>query len=727
MSAPHFIRQPTSPAVRGGIKFALAGTVALSLALWLGLDEPEWAVTTAFVLSTPKFVGAIGEKTVLRIGGAMAGALIGILLVAGLLPQHTWLFLLAMGILTSLTTTLYGGSLMPYGFRQAGYTATLVAASGLLHPTMAWEIGLARCQEICLGIAVTMTLTTLLWPRYAHVEFVKDARGTLGILARIFRKQIEGGGESGGVLEKVGGSFSKLRMMIRLGSMESKRFLRRKPQVDKVVAQLGALSTALSNFERTLAADSVYRQFFAAQLSPLLESLAKTMEALADPQASHAARKDALAGATGHLNIYQARLSEFRATHIGDHASVDESLGHAGHALAIHEIHEALKHLSALLPLVEKHQARGLPGFQMQKFRKPDGEAIKGGVRGGITIVLGLILLDWLRLPGGGIMLVGMYLLTVIAINSPDRRGDLGSFRALGRALPACAGYWLCLILLAPLLSNDVVVFVVLAAMLFAAGHAWETGKMSPFGSMVCLVMVAVLVNLYSPEPVTSKDIAGPMTGLMLAVVLSAVLRRFLWPVLPQKTYRADLAQLLTFLAAIASRPEQKTQMHKRAEVALYSAECVTLIGVMEKLRAMDEATGGRHRSYLRSLARLGGHLISTTGKVSLPQEARECYEQERGRLLAAVADFLRLQHRAVAEQTTPAEAQPLPPIREWTTRCRNLIRAHTAEDLPVYLSLGLLYRVEQIAASADEAGRKGAALDFGGTGWILNLGSELR
>lgn len=716
MSAPRLMSSPTSPAVRGGIKFALAGTVALSLALWLGLDEPEWAVTTAFVLSTPKFVGAIGEKTVLRIGGAMAGALIGILLVAGLLPQHTWLFLLAMGVLTSLTTTLYGGSLMPYGFRQAGYTATLVAASGLLHPAMAWEIGLARCQEICLGIAVTMTLATVLWPRYAHVEFVKDARGTLGILARIFRMQIAGGGESGGVLEKVGGSFSKLRMMIRLGSMESKRFLRRKPQVDKVVAQLGALSTALSNFERTLAADSVYRQFFAAQLDPLLEALARTMEALADSQASRAARKDALAGATSHLRIYQARLSEFRAAHIGDHASVEESLGHAGHALAIHEIHEALKHLSALLPLVEKHQARGLPGFQVQKFRKPDGEAIKGGVRGGITIVLGLILLDWLRLPGGGIMLVGMYLLTVIAINSPDRRGDLGSFRALGWALLACAGYWLGLILLAPLLSNDVVVFVVLAGMLFVAGHAWETGKMSPFGSMVCLVMVAVLVNLYSPEPVTPKDIAGPMTGLMLAVVLSAVLRRFLWPVLPQKTYRADLAQLLSFLETIASRPDQKAPMHKRAEVALYSAECVTLVGVIEKLRAMDDATGGRHRSYLRSLARLGGHLISTTGKVGLPKEALEYYELERARLLAAVADFLRLQHRAVGEKTIPAEAQDLPPIREWTTRCRNLIRAHTAEDLPTYLSLGLLYRIEQVGVSVNEAGRKGAEIDWGRT-----------
>ncbi len=37
--------------------------------------------------------------------------------------------------------------------------------------------------------------------------------------------------------------------------------------------------------------------------------------------------------------------------------------------------------------------------------------------------------------------------------------------------------------------------------------------------------------------------------------------------------------------------------MHQRAEIALYSAECVTLIGVMENLRVMDHATAIRHRA----------------------------------------------------------------------------------------------------------------------------------
>lgn len=717
MATPPLVKTPISPAVRGGIKFAVAGTSALFLALWLGLDEPEWAVTTAFVLSTPKFVGAIGEKTVLRIGGAMVGALIGSLLVAGLLPHHTWLFLLAMGLLTSFTTTMYGGSLMPYGFRQCGYTATLVAAGGLLHPALAWEIGLARCEEICLGIAVTMTLTTVLWPRYAQVEFVQEARETLGTLAKIFREQVgaratPGGG---GVLEKVGSRFARLRVMIRLGGMESKRFLRRKPQVDEVVAQLAALSTALSSFGRTLAADSVYRAFLAGQLDPLVEALARTMEKLADPQASREARKEALDEATARLKGYQARLSEFRATHQGDGATVDESLGHAGHALAVHEIHDALSHLSALLPMAEKQQARGLPGFQMQKFRRPDREAITGGVRGGITIVLGLILLDWLRLPGGSIMLVGMYLFTVIAINSPDRSGDLGSFRALGWALPACGVYWLGLILLAPLLSNVVVLFLVLGVMLFAAGHAWETGRMSPYGSMVCLVMIAVLINLHASQPTTPRDIAGPMSGLVLAVLVSTAIRRFLWPVLPQKTYRGNLARLLGLLQQLASAPNHAAPMAQRAEIALYAAECVTLIREMEKLRAMDGDAAGRNRLYLRALARLGGHLISTTGTARLPQEALACYEEGRARLLPAVADLLRGQEQILEGQEHRAGAVTLPKIREWTTRCRSLIRAHSAEDLPTYLSLGLLYRTEQIAACAEEADRIGAEIDSSG------------
>lgn len=706
MPVPYFAKSLDSPAVRSGIKFALSGSLAFFLARWMGLAEPEWAVTTAFVLSTAKFVGAIGEKTVLRIAGAMAGALIGILLVAWVLP-HTWLFLLAMGLLTSLTTTMYGGSLAPYGFRQCGYTATLVAAEGLLHPAMAWQVGLARCEEICLGIAVTMILSTVLWPCYARVEFVKDVRETLAVLARIFRKQMETEAcrtESDGVLEKVGGSFAKLRMMIRLGEMEGRRFLRRKPQVDEVVAQLGALSTALSNFERTLSADSVYREYLAPQLDPLLEALAVTMERLASPQASRTERRASLAIATAHLEAYQARLSDFRATRLGDHASIDESLDHAGHALAIHEIHDALEHLCRLLPRIEKSEAPGLPGFRLQRFRPPDADAVKAGVRGGITVVLGLMLLDWLRLPGGSVMLVGMYLLTVIAINSPDRRGDLGSFRMLGHALLACAVYWLCLVILSPYLSIGAVLFPALAVVLFIAGYALETGRMNPYGSMVCLLMVAVLVNLSSREPITRQDVAGPMTGLILAAVISTTIRRFLWPALPQKTYRACLGKLLALLERLASAPDQRAPMSSRAEIALYSAECMTLIGVMEQLRVMSPALARLHRLRLRFLARLGGHLISTTGKVSLPREAHDFYREGRARLLAAVGDSLRLQHRAVEGREGFAAPPALPPLREWTAQCRQLIRTHTSEDLPTYLSLGLLYRIEQIAVSAGEA-----------------------
>ncbi len=153
--------------------------------------------------------------------------------------------------------------------------------------------------------------------------------------------------------------------------------------------------------------------------------------------------------------------------------------------------------------------------------------------------------------------------------------------------------------------------------------------------------------------------------------------------------------------------------MHQRAEIALYSAECVTLIGVLENLRVMDHATAMRHRGFLRSLARLGGHLISATGEVSLPQEARECYVQERARLLSAVHDSLRLQHQAVDRQETFAEPQVLPSIREWTAHCRDLIRAQTTETLPIYLSLGLLYRTEQIAVSANERGADGGQNRF--------------
>ncbi len=109
--------------IRNGIKVAVSCLLALFLALYFRLESPTWAVTTAFVLQVPKYVGAIAEKTLLRILGALAGAFIGYL-ITGSLEQNPVLFLGAMGLLLTFTTSMFGGHaralrLSPDGLHRA--------------------------------------------------------------------------------------------------------------------------------------------------------------------------------------------------------------------------------------------------------------------------------------------------------------------------------------------------------------------------------------------------------------------------------------------------------------------------------------------------------------------------------------------------------------------------------------------------------------------------------
>ena len=61
------------PAFRYGLKFGIAGVVAVFISLWARLDKPGWALFTVFVLMTAQYVGAIAEKSIFRLIGTVVG------------------------------------------------------------------------------------------------------------------------------------------------------------------------------------------------------------------------------------------------------------------------------------------------------------------------------------------------------------------------------------------------------------------------------------------------------------------------------------------------------------------------------------------------------------------------------------------------------------------------------------------------------------------------------
>lgn len=144
----------TVPQWRYAMRNAIAMCLALSIAYWLNLDEPYWAMTSAAVVSFPT-VGGVISKSLGRIAGSMLGACAA-LLIAGHTLTDPWLFLFAMSGWLAFCTwacAMYTNN-VAYAFQLAGYTCAIIAFPiiNVVDATKLWEIAQARVCEVIVGI-----------------------------------------------------------------------------------------------------------------------------------------------------------------------------------------------------------------------------------------------------------------------------------------------------------------------------------------------------------------------------------------------------------------------------------------------------------------------------------------------------------------------------------------------------------------------------------------------
>ena len=117
----------TSPQWRYALRNTIAMCLALSIAYWLDLDEPYWAMTSAAVVSFPT-VGGVISKSLGRIAGSLLGAGAAIL-IAGHTLTDPWFFLFAMSGWLAFCTwacAMYTNN-VAYAFQLAGYTCAIIA------------------------------------------------------------------------------------------------------------------------------------------------------------------------------------------------------------------------------------------------------------------------------------------------------------------------------------------------------------------------------------------------------------------------------------------------------------------------------------------------------------------------------------------------------------------------------------------------------------------------
>lgn len=167
---------PSAQAVQFAIKTLLAGGLALWCAFRFGLEQPQWALMTAFIVAQ-SLSGMVVQKGLARLLGTLIGASMTVLLMA-LFAQAPWLFLIAvalwMGLCTAASTMLR--SAWGYAFVLAGYTVAIIGLPAISQPLTVFDQAVARGTEIALGILCATVVSAVLWPQRVERQLAQQAR-----------------------------------------------------------------------------------------------------------------------------------------------------------------------------------------------------------------------------------------------------------------------------------------------------------------------------------------------------------------------------------------------------------------------------------------------------------------------------------------------------------------------------------------------------------------------
>src|SRR5712671_6267747 len=144
------------PALLFGLRLWASVCLALYVAFWLELDNPQWAGTTAAIACQPH-LGASLRKGWFRLIGTVVGA-VAIVVMTACFPQDRAAFLVSLalwGAACALVATLLR-NFASYSAALAGYTVAIIAsdqlgAVGGLNG-QAFTLAVTRASEICIGI-----------------------------------------------------------------------------------------------------------------------------------------------------------------------------------------------------------------------------------------------------------------------------------------------------------------------------------------------------------------------------------------------------------------------------------------------------------------------------------------------------------------------------------------------------------------------------------------------
>ncbi len=265
------------------IKVALALSLSILIALWLGWNKPYWAAVVVLVLAITDSRSHSLHKGYNRLFGTLLGILIAFLLLANF-AQEPLLFITTFLLLAMVLVYLGGCPYYGYGFQMSLTICALIVAMGGTDPIATFTLAVLRIQENLLGIIVFSLVFTFLWPESAQSRFFQQLSQALDTnLTQIHRLRELLEGQPPETLPCAAGSYEWLQEQLKL-PFGSSYILRYRPRhwqrmLDALQSATATLSQLHEQWKSGQAIEPAERARWLSQLNQLEQQLVelKTM------------------------------------------------------------------------------------------------------------------------------------------------------------------------------------------------------------------------------------------------------------------------------------------------------------------------------------------------------------------------------------------------------------------------------------------------------------------
>lgn len=661
-------------ACKYGIKFGLAGTLAFFIALYIRLDNPIWCVITTFVLMVAQYVGAVAEKALFRFIGTIIGGVIGYVL-TGSLEQNPVIYLLLLGLIVGTCTAMIGQSRYPYAFMLAGLTTAVVAGNGFGNPDFSWKYMLWRIEEVSLGIAVTVVIQSTLWPRFARLEFIANVQKVFRDLHQCFcnssRILLEGPNPSALARIRVFPErITALRTLLDFGSKESSAFRKRLPIYFDVTTGLSRIGNAIATLTHTLPEDSKYRPFLTTSLEALHRAIGLALEDLGHPATTTESRRQAREAIHAALGQFEAAVAALRKDVALQSVTAEEALEVGLHGLAMDSVQGQIEHIHELVDSLPIEPRYSRQEIQALLPPLPPPFWIKAGVKSAIATILAMIIADWLHPPGQSMFILGAWVFTALNAASPGGRGDMRAFHYVIYTTFSMATLCILLLFSTPMMASYAVTNVLLFTSMFLWGYLTYTVRGMTIPMQMALLCVVGVLGLNAQKPVQFQAIADLFFGIVLAMILSAVVQRLLWPSLPQFEIRNRVLEFIKLCQKILREGPASFALWERARMTLIPSEIAQRSA---NLAPSICPSGEKERlsAYIATLQFCGSHMLAVSGNLIKMLPAQ--FAEEAARQTSHIEGLWKIHLEAHTQSflsANPAPADPTPltaAMEEWT------------------------------------------------------------